>query len=212
MRKSRLFDLTLPLDESTPPFPGDPPFRREFIFDFFCGNGLRLSAIALSAHLGTHIDAPAHLFEDGNSVDEINLATLCGPAVVIEILTDSGISAATLFEKIPRHCNRILIKTRRSEKLYPRPTAWIEPSAATLLVERKIRLVGIDSSSVDNPEDKQLESHRLLLQNELVIVENLVLQEVAPGPAELFCLPLKIVGGDGAPARVVLRRVEEDEP
>ncbi|MCI0698047.1 cyclase family protein [candidate division KSB1 bacterium] len=202
-----LIDITLPLDESTPPFPGDPPLQRKRLLDFARGDEMQLSAISLSAHLGTHVDAPLHFFAHGKSVAQLALKTLCGPVVIVEIFTTSGISADMIRQQTDfSRIERMFFKTRARGALYPRPSAWLEPDAAALLVKHHVRLVGIDSPSIDNPDNPNLSAHRLLLQNEVIIVENLVLHEVASGPAELFCLPLKLVGGDGAPARVILRR------
>lgn len=202
-------DATLPLDESTPPYPGDPGLRVRRLMDYERGDDLRLSAISLSAHLGTHLDAPLHFVRNGASIEQIALETLIGPAHVIEALTESGLTAAQLQPMLPRHCARLLIKTSTDKTLLPRPTAWLAPEACLLLVEKKIRLVGIDSPSVDALNAERAEAHHILLEHDCLIIENLVLAAITAGEYDMICLPLKLAGLEGAPARVVLKRKEE---
>lgn len=208
MTTSSWLDVTLPLEESTPPYPGDPGLAIQTLRDYERGDALRLSAVSLSAHLGTHVDAPLHFVREGKTIEQIALETLIGAAQVIEVWTSGGISAERLARHLPPSCSRLLIKTSKSEQLTPRPTAWLEPEAARLLLENGVRLVGIDSPSVDSITAEQARTHRLLLEKEVVIVENLMLHEVSAGTFEMICLPLKLAGLEGAPARVVLRKRE----
>lgn len=202
-------DATLPLDESTPPYPGDPGLRVRKLMDYEHGDGLRLSAISLSAHLGTHVDASLHFVRNGASIEQLSLETLIGPTHVIEVLTESGITAAQLQRLVPQHCARLLIKTSIHKTLLPRPTAWLAPEACLFLVDKKIRAVGIDSPSVDELNAEHAEAHQILLEHNCVIIENLMLAAIAGGEYEMICLPLKLAGLEAAPARVVLKRKEE---
>lgn len=199
-------DVTLPLEQSTPPYPGDPGLSIQRLMDYECGDALRLSAIAMSAHLGTHVDAPLHFIRNGASVDQIALEKLLGPAHVIEALTNAGIHAQQLSAQLPLSCTRVLLKTSTREALLPRPTAWLEPEAARLLAARKVKLVGIDSPSVDEIGAAETPAHHILLESGVVIVENLMLHAIAAGAYEMICLPLQLVGLEGAPARVILQR------
>ncbi len=199
-------DVTLPLEQSTPPYPGDPGLSMQRLMDYERGDALRLSAIAMSAHLGTHVDAPLHFIRNGVSVDQIALEKLLGPAHVIEVLTHAGIHAEQLSARLPFSCTRVLLKTSVHEARWPRPTAWLEPEAARLLVRRKIELVGIDSQSVDAVGAAETLAHQVLLESGVVIVENLMLHAIPAGAYEMICLPLKLVGLEGAPARVILQR------
>lgn len=208
MTTSAWRDVTLPLEESTPPYPGDPGLSVQTLMNYERGDGLRLSAISLSAHLGTHVDAPLHFVRTGKSIDQIPLEVLIGPAQVIEVLTRGGISAGQLAPRLPPSCTRLLIKTSQHKQLMPRPTAWLEPEAAQFLVESGLRLLGMDSPSVDSCEAQQARTHQILLEKEIVIIENLALQAVSAGACEMICLPLKLAGLEGAPARVVLRKKE----
>lgn len=202
-------DATLPLDESTPPYPGDPGLRVQRLMDYEYGHELRLSAISLSAHLGTHVDAPLHFVRHGASIEQVSLETLIGPAYVIEALTESGITAEQLQHLLPQRCERLLIKTSTNKMLLPRPTAWLEPEACLFLMDKKIRVVGIDGPSVDAMNAERAEAHHILLKHNCGIIENLMLAAIAAGEYEMICLPLKLAGLEGAPARVVLKRKEE---
>jgi arylformamidase len=201
-------DVTLPLEESTPPYPGDPGLSVQTLMNYERGDGLRLSAISLSAHLGTHVDAPLHFVRTGKSIEQIPLEVLIGPAQVIEVLTSGGINGEQLARRLPPSCERLLIKTSQNKQLAPRPTAWLEPEAARFLVEKGVRLLGIDSPSVDSLDAEPARAHQILLEKEIVIVENLALQAVSAGACDMICLPLKLAGLEGAPARVVLRKKE----
>lgn len=205
---SAWYDVTLPLEESTPPYPGDPGLSIQTLMDFERGDDLRLSAISLSAHLGTHVDAPLHFVRGGMSLEQIALETLIGPAHLVEVITRGGIGAEQIARQLPHLCERLLIKTTRSNQLTPRPSAWLEPEAAQLLLESGVRLIGIDSPSLDSLTSSHARAHKILLEKEIIIVENLALHAVPIGAYEMICLPLKVVGLEGAPARAVLRKME----
>jgi arylformamidase len=170
--------------------------------------------IRCSAHTGTHVDAPAHFIEGAAKVVEMPLEVLIGAARVVEI--DEGVTAieAQHVESLDK-TERILFKTRNSqfwndpEKGFRKDFTYIEPEAAQILVERGVRLVGIDYLSVEKFGSTDFQTHLTLLQNGVVIIEGLDLREVTAGDYELVCLPLKIDSetGDGAPARVVLREL-----
>ena len=203
--QKEIIDITLPLSENTPPFPGDPPLRIQKLFDFSNGDDLRLSAISLSAHLGTHLDAPLHFDVGGISIDQIDPDILIGEALVVELLTDDIIPPQALEPFLSPFCERILIKTSRALHLFPRPTAFLSADTAEMLVASGVRLIGIDSPSVDYTADTDAPVHKILLNSGILIVENLVLNTVEQMIAELICLPLKIIGIEGSPVRAVLR-------
>ena len=204
-----IVDLTLALTETTPPFPGDPPLQITRIADYSKGDDYRLSQIALSAHLGTHLDAPAHFIENGKSIDELPLEALVGPAQILECLTASAVVPAHLENRIVKNCRRLLLKTTASPSVSSRPTAWLAPEAASLLVESGIELVGIDSPSIDNMASAEAPCHKILLGNDVFIVENLLLSSVSVTSGELICLPLRITGIEGSPVRAILRYESE---
>ncbi|MDY0003088.1 MAG: cyclase family protein, partial [Polyangia bacterium] len=164
-----------------------------------------------SLHAGSLLDAPAHLFPGGPGVDLVPLEACLGVALVMDCHEAAVIEAETLEPLVPAGTRRVLFKTRAGARpddgwleTWPAPT----PKAATLLLERGVTLVGLDSPSIDLFESKDLPVHRLLLAAGVVILENLDLGNVEEGTWELIALPLKLEGMDGSPVRAVLRSLE----
>jgi arylformamidase len=155
------------------------------------------------------VDAPAHFLADGATVDELPLEILMGKARVIEVSVNEGIRRDDLEALDLADDLRLLIKTRMSGQLQKRAFqedyAYLTPEAAGYLAQIGIKLVGIDSLSIEKFGSEDYDSHRALLLAGVVIVEGLDLSEVEPGEYDMVCLPLRIAGGDGAPARVLLR-------
>lgn len=170
----------------------------ERVSDVSAGASYSLTKFAMGSHSGTHVDAPSHLLAGGGTIDRIDLDLLMGPCLLVSANADMEISLQYLDElKVPSGTKRLILRTRRGE-------GYLTQEAALRLVETGVRLVGIDSPSVDAPASPHLPVHRALLKAGMVIVENLALNGVTPGSYWLACLPLKIEGCDGAPARVVL--------
>ncbi len=163
-----------------PVYPGDPSFEMEALSKYPV-----FSRLELGTHTGTHVDAPAHL-GFGPGVDQISLEALCGPARVVEA-GDFVFSERLLFKGADFHLDR---------------------ATAKKLVSKKVRLVGVEGLSIE--EDEKLEVHEELLKAGVVILEGLDLSAATVGVYLLFCLPLRIAGGDGAPARAILWK-DEDE-
>jgi arylformamidase len=212
-RKSdlKILDISLPLSAGLPVWPGDPAVVLERIRSISAGDASNDSRIACSVHSGTHVDAPAHLIENGSTVDQLALGTLIGPATVIEI-PEVSIVTPEILEKasLPKGIHRLLIKTRNST-LWDDPHHPFHPEFAALsaeaagwIVEKGIRLVGVDYLSIQLFRDTEPLTHRILLQAGIIIIEGLDLRNVYPGDYSLICLPVKLAGSDGAPARAVL--------
>lgn len=198
----RIHDITLPLSERTPAYPGDPPFRLRRVADMARGDPFNLSAVAMSAHAGTHVDAPSHL-SLGMSVDQVPLETLVGPALVADVAGQTRVTSARLEAcAIPAETRRLLLKTRGEGRA--QEPAFLDEDAACWIVRRGIRLLGVDALSGDRPGDLALVAHRVLLEAGVIIVEGLELSGVRPGNYTLVCLPVKLQGSEGAPARAVL--------
>ena len=195
----RIIDISVPLREGMVTYPGDPVVRLERAASIADGDAVNLTRLDFGLHSGTHVDAPVHFIDDGTGVDEIPLDALVGPCHVVEVPDLSASSVATA----PEGAERVLFKTPNSE-LWSRDEfsedfAMLDGAAATLLVERGVRLVGVDYLSVGDEA-----AHRVLLGAGVVPVEGLDLRGVEPGRYELVCLPIHIVGADGAPARAIL--------
>ena len=207
----KIYDITVDLSEELPVFPGDPPLRIEPVAALARGDAGNVSRITMSTHSGTHLDPPRHFNDNGLSVDQLPLSLLVGNALLAEVKGTKAIGRAEL-EQLPlKGEERLLLKTDNS-RLWDLPGfsgdySHLTPDGACYLVETGIKLVGIDYLSVECL-DGDGEVHRFLLDNGLVILEGLNLNGVAAGSYELICLPLKIRGGDGAPARAILRSRE----
>ena len=203
-------DISVPLRNHMQVFTGDPPFHIERVQTIAGGGVCNLSTMQLGAHSGTHVDAPIHFLEGGAGAEDVPLDALMGPAWVV----DAGTAGRTITAE---DLDRFAIPSGETRLLFRTPAVgfWDEPefdagfiapdaSAAEWLVARGVRLVGMDYLSVA-PFDAPIPTHRILLGGGVVIIEGLDLRQVEPGPYELLCLPLRIVGSDGAPARALLR-------
>ena len=205
-----IYDISLPISESTLVWPGDPPIRLPKPAHLDRGDLCTITRLDMSAHTGTHIDAPAHFLRGGATVDALDLNILVGPALVVDARHVDALSATALYTlAIPAGVERLLIRTRNSE-LWNHPKqgfredfVGITEDGARWLVAQGIRLVGIDYLSVA-PFDQPAPTHEILLNAGVIPIEGLDLRQIRPGLYQLVCLPLNIVGSDGAPARVIL--------
>lgn len=211
----KIYDVTIAVSEIVPTFPGDPKVKIDVCAALANGDVANVSQICFGVHTATHVDAPNHFIEGTRRVDELDLYKLTGECRVAEL--DGNVMAITAqhVEKL-ENVERVLFKTRNSqfwnepEKGFRQDFTYIEPEAARVLVEKGVKLVGIDYLSVEKFGAKSFDTHITLLENEVVILEGLDLRKVPAGDYELICLPLKIVGGtgDGSPARTILRTKE----
>jgi len=207
----KIYDISVALSEDLPVFPGDPPVRIEPVTTLAGGDGANVSRISFSTHCGTHLDPPRHFYDHGSCIDSLPLARFVGPALVAEITGIMAIGREELARLPLEGVERLLLKTDNS-LLWKQPGfngdfAHLAPDGARYLVEKGVMLIGIDYLSIERL-DGDGEVHRSLLDNGAVILEGLNLAGIVAGIYELICLPLKISGGDGAPARAVLRTIE----
>ena len=204
---TEIIDISVPLGPSTVSWENESTPVIERVSSIEAGDGYNLSRLVFGSHSGTHVDAPLHFIGEGGAVDRLPLAALIGPALVIDARKVAQEIDVELIElELPPGCERVIFSTRNSE-LWDEPGfrsdfVGISPDAAALLVERGVRLGGIDYLSVGAPE-----THRELLTHDVVLLEGLDLRGVAAGRYRLACLPLRIVGADGAPARAVLTKL-----
>jgi arylformamidase len=205
---ARTFDVTVPLAPGLLTYPGDPAFEIEHLHQAGAA-AYSLSRMALTTHTGTHVDAPAHFFAGGATVDQLPLEILLGKARVVELLSRERVDRVDLESLDLRDDLRVLLKTRMSGQMlkhaYQEDHLYLTVDAAHYLAQAGIKLVGFDYLSVDRPGSVDFPAHHALLGAGVVVVEGLDLSEVAPGEYEMACLPLRVGGGDAAPARVVLR-------
>jgi len=206
----KLIDVTVPLDASLPNYPGNQPFVLDAVKRIANGDSSNVSAIRMSAHAGTHVDAPRHYFDDGAGVEALALEMLLGRTRVIEVTSRTGIGADELAVHNLSEDVRVLIKTHNS-KLWGSPEfhpdyVGVTASGAEYLIAHGIKVVGVDYLSVETFKQPGAPAHHVLLGGGTIVIEGLNLAGVEPGVYDMLCLPLRIVGYDGAPARVVLRR------
>lgn len=207
-----LIDISVPLHNGMVVWPGDQPLSLERM-RFLERDGANVSRLSLSLHTGTHVDPPAHFVRGGRTVDDLPLDVLVGPADVIDLSGVERIAAADLeASPIPADCRRLLLRTRNSRYWALRDTAFhpdyvaLLPDAAQWVIDRGIQLVGIDYLSIEARGLPGHPVHQALLEAGVIIVETLNLTCAAPGRYQLACVPLRIAGGDGAPARALLWR------
>jgi arylformamidase len=211
----QLYDVTVPISADIPVWPGDPPVRIEKVASIAQGDSMNLSRLHLGSHTGTHVDAPAHFVGQGQTVDQLAPELLVGPAFIasLEQLAGNTIQARDLAAlQLPEETTRLLFKTRnsalweRQQSGFQKEYVHLGTEAAEWLVRRGVRLVGVDYLSVEAFGAGQSPVHHILLGAGIVIVEGLDLRHVPVGLCHLCCLPLKIAGGEGAPARVLVVR------
>ena len=208
---SRLIDISVPLTPATVVWPGDPQVSVEPVSATATGDDFNVALLRFSSHTGTHVDAPWHALDTGHRLGETPLSVFVGPCWVCDLRhLERQIEASDLAEAgIPRGTERLLLKTRNSDLWNREATTFAEdfialtPGAARWVVERGIRLVGIDYLSVE-PFDGDGAVHHSLLQAGVTPLETLDLRRVEPGRYTLICLPLNLPAGDGAPCRALL--------
>jgi arylformamidase len=203
-------DVTVPLRHHMVHWPKDPPVEISLEASMDAGDAANLTKIAMSAHTGTHMDAPKHFVRDGAGIDQMPLEAVMGPARVIEIRADI-IDVASLEPHEIQRGERLLFKTRNSSLCWSRFSCFLKDfvhvneAAAKYLVSCGAQTVGVDYLSVGGYRRDGVETHQALLRAGVWVIEGLDLSAVQPGSYELLCLPLKIEGADGAPARALLR-------
>jgi arylformamidase len=213
MEKRRFYDISMTIENDMISWPSDGPVSVERVRSMDDGGRLNQSRLDLSAHTGTHIDAPIHFLKEGSGVDSLPLEILIGPAVVVHFPGVRAIGASHLkTANIPPGTDRLLLKTDNGKLLeqseFSQEFSYITPDGAGYFIDHGIRLVGIDYLSVAEYGSGEV-VHRDLLGAGIVIVEGVDLREVPAGSYNMTALPLKIGGCDGAPARVVLEEMKE---
>ncbi len=207
----RTYDITLTISPDLVVWPDDLPvelYKTDSIAD---GSEANVSRIHMGVHTGTHVDAPYHFLNEGKTVDQLDIGLLTGRAYVLHVDDEIDLITKEVIEKssIPPRTKRVLFKTRNSNlwkdghSEFEKEYVAIDPEAAELLIRRGVKMVGVDYLSVASYTDT-VPTHEVFLQAGVIIVEGLNLSKVGQGRYTLYCLPLKIGGVDGAPARAIL--------
>ena len=206
----RLWDISPPVREGSPVFPGDTPYRQQWAATIAPGCPVNVSTLTLSPHVGAHADAPLHYDPHGAAAGALELAPYLGPCRVIHaiargpLVTWEHIAHAT--QALPP---RVLVRTyeRAPVDRWDPALAAFAPETLERLADAGVQLVGIDTASIDPADSKTLDSHQVIRRRGLRVLENLVLDAVAEGDYELIALPLKLVTADASPVRAVLREL-----
>jgi len=203
----KIHDITMTIKNGMLVYPGDPGVSLRRVKEIGHGSSANLSEYCMGSHTGTHIDPPFHFLPEGAKVDAMPLEPFIGPALVLEV-SSYEITREFLEEAPLDNVERLLFKTKNStfsqDPMFREDFAHLTADAAVFLVGLGIKLVGIDYMSVEKYHSKDHAVHLAFLNAGVVILEGLDLSGVGPGWYELLCLPLKVEGGDGAPARAVL--------
>ena len=203
----RIWDISPPISPATPAFPGDTTYQQRWTLQIGAGCPVNVSVITMSPHLGAHADAPLHYSRGAAAIGEVDLDPFLGRCRVIHAIDKGGlITKAHLEHAMGDLPPRVLVRTRRAALTEWSPDfAAFAPDTIAWLASLGVKLVGLDTASVDPADSKTLDSHMQLLAHDVRVLENLVLDAVEPGDYELIALPLKLTEACASPVRAVLR-------
>lgn len=204
----QLWDISPPIHDASPVFPGDTPYSQQWCATISPQCPVNVSAITLSPHVGAHADAPLHYAPDGAAIGALDLDTFLGPCRVIHAIGQGPLLLWQHLEHAitPDLPERVLVRT-----YVQAPTGWdgaltaYAPETVERLADLGVRLIGIDTASIDPASSKTLDSHQVIRRRGLRVLENLVLDAVPEGDYELIALPLKLTQADASPVRAILR-------
>jgi arylformamidase len=207
----KFYDISVDLRSGMQVHPGDPRFRSKPVRSLQNGDPFGLSKIMMSNHTGTHVDAPSHFVPGGQTITDLPLELMNGRVRVVQIRHREKIDVPELQQLTFMNDIRILFKSRNSQlwtnhKYFSKKYIYVTSDAALYLIDQGIKLIGFDYHSVERFGDESYPVHKVLLQNQVLLIEGLNLSEVDQGHYEMSCLPLKLKDMDGAPARVILKK------
>jgi arylformamidase len=211
----RLWDISPPVHEGAPVFPGDTPYRQRWAATIAPGCPVNVSEITLSPHVGAHADAPLHYDPSGATIGNVDLTPYLGPCRVIHaIATGPLIEWSHIAHAVDGLPPRVLVRTyeRAPVDRWDVRLAAYAPATIERLASLGVKLVGIDTASIDPADSKTLDSHQVIRRLDLRVLENLVLDEVPEGDYELIALPLRLVSADASPVRAILRELQSSRP
>ncbi|MDR7151273.1 arylformamidase [Hydrogenophaga palleronii] len=204
----KLWDISPPVQATSPVFPGDTAYSQQWVASIGPGCPVNVSAITLSPHVGAHADAPLHYDSEGAAIGAVDLDAFIGPCRVIHAIGCGPLvkpeHIAHAMDGLP---SRVLLRVyeQMPKDQFDNALPAFAPETVTLLADRGVKLIGIDSASIDPADSKTLESHQVIRQRGLRVLENLLLDDVPEGDYELIALPLKLTTADASPVRAVLR-------
>ena len=206
----KIWDISPPIDASSPVFPGDTPFQLNWSAQISEQCPVNVSAITLSPHVGSHADAPLHYDPSGMAIGHVDLQTFIGPCRVIHAMgVGRLITMQHLANQLQNLPERVLVRTYETfplNKFDAQLTAFA-PETLMALADLGVKLIGIDSASIDPADSKTLDSHQVIRQRNMRVLENLQLDHITEGDYELIALPLKLMSADASPVRAILREL-----
>jgi arylformamidase len=207
-KTKKVYDISPPLSPTLPVFPGQPNFQKRPLLSLARGERANIIEFTLTSHTGMHVDSPNHFIDHMETIDRVPLNKMVGRARVFELKADEKIDAFDVQSLAIEPGTIILFKTRNSrlweEIEFKKDYVYITRGAAEILCDRKVVAVGFDYIIPDDMRDLKRPVHHVLFEKDIILIEGLNLSDVPPGDYFLICLPLKIEGGDGAPARAIL--------
>jgi len=211
LMRANIFDISVPLSPDTPVFPGQERFSRRILSSMAKGDRADVSQLSMTSHTGTHVDSPSHFIKGGLTIDEVPFQRIVGPARVFEFDVAEKIDGADLEPLDIQKGEIVLFKTRNSTlwkvRDFRRDYVYLTKEAARYLAEKEVHAVGVDYIIPEALDDLERPVHHILLGKNIILIEGLDLSTVPQGQYLLICLPLKIIGGDAAPARAILAKV-----
>jgi len=207
---AKLWDISPPVHEGAPVFPGDTPYRQRWVATITADCPVNVSEITLSPHIGAHADAPVHYDPSGATIGRVDLSPYLGPCRVIHAIGCGPlIEWAHITHAIDALPPRVLVRTyeRAPVDRWDAQLAAFAPATIEHLANLGVALIGIDTASIDPADSKTLDSHQVIRRLGVRVLENLVLDDVPEGDYELIALPLKLVDADASPVRAVLREL-----
>ncbi len=203
-------DISVPISDGMVRWPDDPPVRIYRLHDMEKGDDCNVSAVSMTVHTATHMDAPSHFTKLKTGIDRMPLSAVVGNVRIIEIDDAESIKLEEIRPHRIRKGERILFKTRNSKRKWDKKPfdekfVYISTEAATYLAERKVQTIGVDYLSIGGFDGNIVEVHQIILKARIWVIEGLDLSRVEPGNYEMMCLPIKIENCEGAPARALLR-------
>ena len=212
---SEIIDISQRISSEIAVWPGDTRFDSFWVMRMANNDSVNVGSVTMSLHTGSHADAPYHFDDTGASIAECDLSAYIGPALLVDLTDGMGVeNGFAITEKLLRpllseKIERLLVKTGTGNMTtFPEKFAHFSANAARLLADSEIRLVGIDTPSVDFVDSKELEAHLIFGKANICILENLALEHVSAAKYELIALPLKLAGMDASPIRAILRTID----
>lgn len=216
IRYQAIYDISVTLGAEAIDYPGDTLYSREPLLSLDRGDFCQLSALRLSAHAGTHLDAPAHFIAGAKTLDRYAIADFIFSAQVISIADPDSVKAEHLADLRSQAGQALLFRTENSRTgrccggRFYREYVYLSPEAARECVKKEVGLVGLDYVTIEQYENKDFKAHKILLEAGVLILESIDLRAVPDGQYSLFCLPLKLKGAEASPVRAVLMRWEHE--